>query len=230
MAAVRRHFGWMRDLRSEKVPPKPPAPPPAEADGAKAPPSPSPTSRGQPFADIDETVDAEPADENKSGGAPEAAQLPTQVPTEEKAHGASSEGVTADESKGGDGAASPPPSPSPAPRCSKGGTNDDDDDDAGDEGEDVAGVRLALLPDFRSRALWLSALVDPEGVCALVTSELQGKLREILEASPAAPAKGSDDAAAAQTAAARFCLRVTRGVRAAAASIDAPAASTSAKQ
>ena len=91
-------------------------------------------------------------------------------------------------------------------------------------------TRLALLPDFRSRALWLSALVDPEGVCALVTSELPGKLREILEASPAAPAKGSDDAAAAQTAAARFCLRVTRGVRAAAASIDAPAASTSAKQ
>ena len=86
-----------------------------------------------------------------------------------------------------------------------------------------------MLPDFRSRALWLSALVDPEGVCALVSSELHSKLREILEASHAAPSDdggsgGGDDTLTAQATAQRFCLRITRGVRAAAASLDAPAA------
>ena len=34
----------------------------------------------------------------------------------------------------------------------------------------------------RSRALWLAALVDPEGVSSLVGMELRTRLREIFEA------------------------------------------------
>ncbi len=119
-------------------------------------------------------------------------------------------------------------------------------------------MRLALLPDFRGRTLWLAALVDPEGVCALVGLELRARLREVLEAdartgagagvgagagggitgtgvgagvgvgvSGGAGGEGvgvSDERATTALAAAeRFCARINRGVRAAAAAIVVPA-------
>lgn len=51
-----------------------------------------------------------------------------------------------------------------------------------EEGSVSSGVRLALLPDFRSKILWLAALVDVEGVVVIVKEELHGRLKEIVEA------------------------------------------------
>jgi hypothetical protein len=54
--------------------------------------------------------------------------------------------------------------------------------EGGQEGSVSSGVRLALLPDFRSKILWLAALVDVEGVIVIVKEELHGRLKEIVEA------------------------------------------------
>ena len=110
----------------------------------------------------------------------------------------------------------------------------------GDEAEEeeevdeevTAGVRIALLPDFRSRALWLSALLDTEGVRMMVTSELRARLGEIIETNLVAAAGLAADScskdsivsesilvaatvAVAGSVADKFCSKVSRGVGAA---------------
>lgn len=42
-------------------------------------------------------------------------------------------------------------------------------------------IRLALLPDFRSKVLWISALLDESNVSSIITNELSARLNHILD-------------------------------------------------
>lgn len=97
------------------------------------------------------------------------------------------------------------------------------------------GVRLALLPDFRSKILWLAALVDAEGVVVIVREELHCRLQEIIDAAlslplpaplsmslpsvprPASPPCALESVPSTGGFCDAFCSVVIRGVRSAAA-------------
>ena len=97
------------------------------------------------------------------------------------------------------------------------------------------GVRLALLPDFRSKILWLAALVDVDGVVVIVREELHSRLKEIIDTasslscgamkvspcsflSPPLPSPPSSPSA--EGFCDSFCSLVVRGIRSAAAPLS----------
>ena len=92
------------------------------------------------------------------------------------------------------------------------------------------GVRLALLPDFRSKILWLAALVDVEGVIMIVREELHVRLKEIIDASSSSSPTPSDSSSSSSFLPIEsqrvsfslglcdsFCSLIVSGVRSAAA-------------
>ena len=102
-----------------------------------------------------------------------------------------------------------------------------------EEGSVSSGVRLALLPDFRSKILWLAALVDVEGVIVIVKEELHGRLKEIVEAayaqsdamsgpslsSPSLPSP-TPSSSSTDGSCDSFCSLVIRGIKSAAAPLS----------
>jgi hypothetical protein len=92
-----------------------------------------------------------------------------------------------------------------------------------EEEEAASGVRLALLPDFRSRTLWLSALIDAEGVSVMVQEELHVRLHEIVQmAYVDCSGNSSDryrDLSSLTHVVDKFCGQIVRGVRSAAAAM-----------
>jgi hypothetical protein len=95
------------------------------------------------------------------------------------------------------------------------------------------GVRLALLPDFRSKILWLAALVDVDGVVVIVRDELHSRLKEIIDTASCL-SKGSfltppllspspslmSSSPSAEGFCDSFCSLVVRGIRSAAAPLS----------
>ena len=95
------------------------------------------------------------------------------------------------------------------------------------------GVRLALLPDFRSKILWLAALVDVDGVVVIVREELHSRLKEIIDTASCL-SKGSfltpplpspspsliSSSPSAEGFCDSFCSLVVRGIRSAAAPLS----------
>jgi hypothetical protein len=55
--------------------------------------------------------------------------------------------------------------------------------DASGDGLSACGHRLALLPDFRSKTLWLASIVDEPAVMSMINSELKQRLGEALKTS-----------------------------------------------
>ena len=93
------------------------------------------------------------------------------------------------------------------------------------------GVRLALLPDFRSKILWLAALVDVDGVVVIVREELHSRLKEIIDTASClsrgsflAPPLPSPSLISSSPSAEgfcdSFCSLVVRGIRSAAAPLS----------
>jgi hypothetical protein len=104
-----------------------------------------------------------------------------------------------------------------------------------EEGAVSSGVRLALLPDFRSKILWLAALVDVEGVIVIVKEELHGRLKDIVEAayvqseaicgplptpSLSSPSSSSSSSSSTDGSCDSFCSLVIRGIKSAAAPLS----------
>jgi hypothetical protein len=103
-----------------------------------------------------------------------------------------------------------------------------------EEGSVSSGVRLALLPDFRSKILWLAALVDVEGVIVIVKEELHSRLKEIVEAAyvqsevtcgpVSTPALSSpsllSSSSSTDGSCDSFCSLVIRGIKSAAAPLS----------
>jgi hypothetical protein len=100
---------------------------------------------------------------------------------------------------------------------------------------EASGVKLALLPDFRSKTLWLCAIIDTEGVQSIVTHELRDRLTEIVESSLSSAgisATSSKEVVSGDDSRSRsmhileqnvvnwFCKEVEVGVKAAAAAVD----------
>ena len=97
------------------------------------------------------------------------------------------------------------------------------------------GVRLALLPDFRSKILWLAALVDVDGVVVIVREELHSRLKEIIDTasclskgsfltppllSPSPIPSLTSSSPSAEGFCDSFCSLVVRGIRSAAAPLS----------
>jgi hypothetical protein len=95
------------------------------------------------------------------------------------------------------------------------------------------GVRLALLPDFRSKILWLAALVDVDGVVVIVREELHSRLKEIIDTAsclskgsfliPPLPSPSPSFISSSPSAEGfcdSFCSLVVRGIRSAAAPLS----------
>ena len=96
------------------------------------------------------------------------------------------------------------------------------------------GVRLALLPDFRSKILWLAALVDVDGVVVIVREELHSRLKEIIDTASSlscgaikvspctflSPLPSPPSSPSAEGFCDSFCSLVVRGIRSAAAPLS----------
>lgn len=90
----------------------------------------------------------------------------------------------------------------------------------------VSGHRLALLPDYRSKTLWLASLVDESSVLTIVNQELQFRLYECLrkfweyydsvcnEFGDNRCSPGMHIEAVANAQAKKFCRDVTLGISA----------------
>jgi len=212
---IAKHLGWMRDLRGEKNLTLPQAissvmdPTPAVSAASSSQKKNTSSSAGS--HDIDEEcymekdTHGEKGNEDDKGGVED-----IQAETSQER---SSNSTNNREETDGD-----------ADTAKTEKTRIEADQKEEEEDEDPAsGVRLALLPDFRSRTLWLSALIDAEGVSVMVQEELHVRLHEIVQmAYVDCSGNSSDrhrDLSSLTHVVDKFCGQIVRGVRSAAAAM-----------
>jgi hypothetical protein len=76
------------------------------------------------------------------------------------------------------------------------------------------GPRLALLPDYRSKILWISALVDEKNVLYMIKNELNGRLKDCFRKYENSELCGMDIKHVIQSEIDVFCDTVIEGVKA----------------
>lgn len=87
-----------------------------------------------------------------------------------------------------------------------------DDSDTPLSSTESHSVKLALLPDFRSKAVWLCSIVDSAGVQSIVSNELHSKLSETIMTQ--LKKKGHDDSVNQSISAEihSFCQSILSGI------------------
>jgi hypothetical protein len=217
---IAKHLGWMRDLRGEKNLTLP------QAISAVMQPTPVPvasssqsrnTSQSSAGAhDIDEECYMEENitgdEEDKEGDTEGVEGIQAETVQEQQ-----SSNSTNDNKEEANGVGDADVDADPAKHDLEAEQKEDEEEEA------ASGVRLALLPDFRSRTLWLSALIDAEGVSVMVQEELHVRLHEIVQmAYVDCSGSSSDrhrDLSSLTHVVDKFCGQIVRGVRSAAAAM-----------
>ena len=184
-ASIQTHLGWMKDLRGEK-PPLPPSAVRASVPtdvGSETDVTEGPVGERKEKEEENGEENGENEEENENWKDVKDANVGKD---ERDGHQEDAKEEEVPNNNHNDGLGEEPEI-IPEIKAEKEEEKDKEEEEGGREGVAPSGVRLALLPDFRSKILWLAALVDVEGVAVIISDELHVRLKEIVAATSLPP-------------------------------------------